>query len=33
MDQVVSIRGRLHLNVDDIYLCNYILSDAEVFTP
>ncbi len=33
MDQIVIIRGILHLNEDDIYHCNYILSDAEVLTP
>jgi hypothetical protein len=30
MDQVVNMRGILRLNEDDIYHCNYILSDAEV---
>jgi len=31
MDQVVTIKGKLKLNRDDIYHCNYILEDAEVF--
>jgi len=31
MDQVVTIKGRLKLNQDDIYQCNYILEEAEVY--
>ena len=31
MDQVVTIKGRLKLNKDDIDYCNYILEDAEVY--
>ncbi len=31
MDQVVTIRGRLRLNQDDINYCNYILEEAEVY--
>jgi hypothetical protein len=30
MDQVVTMKGRLRLNQDDIYQCNYILEEAEV---
>jgi len=30
MDQVITFRGRLKLNVDDIYQLNYILQDAEI---
>jgi len=30
MDQIVTIVGRLKLNQDDIYQCNYILEDAKV---
>ncbi|MEO1050507.1 MAG: DUF3299 domain-containing protein [Bacteroidota bacterium] len=33
MDQVVTIRGRLKLNRDDLYQCNYILELAEVYDP
>ncbi len=33
MDQVVTIRGRLKLNDEDIYQCNYILEDAESYNP
>lgn len=31
MDQVVTIKGRLRLNQDDVYQCNYILESAEVY--
>jgi len=31
MDQFITIKGRLKLNQDDIYQCNYILEDAEVY--
>ncbi|UZR98368.1 DUF3299 domain-containing protein [Chondrinema litorale] len=31
MDQVVTMKGRMKLNKDDIYQCNYILQEAEVF--
>lgn len=31
MDQVVTIKGNLKLNQDDINHCNYILKDAEVY--
>tara|TARA_A100001015_G_scaffold317396_1_gene434262 strand:- start:491 stop:931 length:441 start_codon:yes stop_codon:yes gene_type:complete len=30
MDQVISYKGTLKLNVDDIYQLNYILEDAEI---
>ena len=30
MDQVLTFKGKLRLNVDDIYQLNYILEDAEV---
>ena len=33
MDQVVTIKGRLVLNQNDIYRCNYILEEAEVYEP
>ncbi len=33
MDQVVTIKGRLKLNWDDVYQCNYILEEAELFIP
>jgi len=29
-DQIVSIRGTLRLNKDDIYHCNYILENASI---
>ena len=31
MDDMVTIKGRLVLNQDNIYRCNYILEDAEVY--
>ena len=31
MDQKATILGTLELNYDDIYQCNYILQDAEVY--
>ncbi|MEL7002497.1 MAG: DUF3299 domain-containing protein [Bacteroidota bacterium] len=31
MDQVVTMKGKLKLNRDDIYQCNYILQEAEVY--
>ncbi len=31
MDQVVTIRGKLKLNQDDLYQCNYIFEDAELY--
>ena len=30
MDQIITYKGKLKLNVDDIYQLNYILEDAEV---
>ena len=30
MDELVTIKGTLRLNSDDIYKCNYILDYAEV---
>ena len=30
MDQVITYKGTLKLNVDDIYQLNYILEDAEI---
>ena len=33
MDQVVTIKGTLKLNEDDVYQCNYILEDAEPYKP
>ncbi len=30
MDQIITYRGKLRLNTDDIYQLNYILEDAEV---
>ena len=30
MDQVITFKGILRLNVDDIYQLNYILEDAEI---
>ena len=30
MDQVITFKGTLKLNVDDIYQLNYILEDAEI---
>ena len=30
MDQVITFKGKLRLNADDIYQLNYILEDAEV---
>ena len=30
MDQVITFKGKLKLNVDDIYQLNYILKDAEI---
>ncbi len=30
MDQIVTIKGRLKLNLDDVYQCNYIIEEAEV---
>jgi hypothetical protein len=31
MDEVVTIKGRLRLNTDDLDFCNYILEEAEVY--
>lgn len=31
MDELVTMKGILKLNADDIYKCNYILEKAEVF--
>ena len=31
MDQIVTIKGRLKLNHDDVYQCNYILEGAEPY--
>ena len=31
MDEVATIKGILKLNADDIYQCNYILQNAEVY--
>lgn len=33
MDQIVTMKGRLKLNSDDIYQCNYIFEDAEIHDP
>ena len=33
MDQVVTIKGRLKLNQDDVYQCNYIFEAAEPYQP
>lgn len=33
MDQVVTMRGFLKLNQNDVYQCNYILEKAELYTP
>lgn len=33
MDQVVTIKGKLTLNKDDLYQCNYILENAETHGP
>lgn len=30
MDKIVTFKGRLRLNADDIYQLNYVLEDAEV---
>ena len=30
MDQVITFKGKLKLNIDDIYQLNYILEDAEI---
>ena len=30
MDQIITFKGKLKLNVDDIYQLNYILEDAEI---
>jgi hypothetical protein len=30
MDQVITFKGKLRLNIDDIYQLNYILEDAEI---
>ncbi len=32
MDQLVTIKGKLKLNADDIWQCNYIFEQAEVYT-
>jgi hypothetical protein len=32
MDQIVTIKGRLKLNADDIWQCNYILEEAEIYS-
>lgn len=31
MDELVTMKGILNLNADDIYKCNYILEKAEVY--
>jgi hypothetical protein len=31
MDEVATMKGTLKLNSDDIYQCNYILQNAEVY--
>jgi len=33
MDEVVTIKGKLKLNKDDVYQCVYILLDAELYKP
>ncbi len=33
MDQVVTIKGKLKLNRDDVYQCSYILLEAEPYIP
>lgn len=30
MDEIVVVKGKLRLNADDIYECNYVLDDAEI---
>lgn len=30
MDKIVTFKGKLRLNADDIYQLNYVLEDAEV---
>lgn len=30
MDDIVTLKGRLRLNADDIYECNYILEDIKI---
>jgi hypothetical protein len=30
MDQIITYKGKLRLNKDDIYQLNYILEDAEI---
>ncbi|WP_109830318.1 DUF3299 domain-containing protein [Reichenbachiella versicolor] len=31
MDQIVTVKGILKLNKDDVYTCNYLIDEAEVF--
>ena len=31
MDEVIIIKGQFRLNKDDVYQCNYILEEAEVY--
>lgn len=31
MDEVIIIKGKFKLNKDDVYQCNYILEEAEVY--
>ena len=33
MDQVATIKGKLKLNQKDVYQCNYIFEEAEVYDP
>lgn len=33
MDQIVTIKGVLRLNKNDMYQCNYILDNADVYKP
>lgn len=33
MDQVATIRGKLKLNEENIYQCNYIFEDADLYEP
>lgn len=33
MDKIVTIKGRLKLNNDNIYQCNYIFEEAEIYYP
>ena len=32
MDQEITIKGRLKLNAEDIYQCNYVFEEAEIYS-